>query len=575
MDRINSILTPDENDERHTKAVAYSRRKWLSKLLKTGNKKVIDAHQKYDRLCTGNTENPGIMPKSGAIGPVKPLTVNELSRMSNTEIAGYLSHYKEQEIIGLSVLTGRGLADTLSECVAANPQRLTDNLLPFQDVRNLYQSALLQGFLAAWRDKKTFDWAALLEFIRHILLSKQFWTEQDNDGFNYRNWVFSTAADLISEGTKDDTHAFDTQLLPLAEEILLILVDKAQQSVSTLDNLPTDVLNSDRGRVFSAMVDYALRFARTNKSEYTNCRWPYAIRADFTKRLDRNIESSLEFSYTLGFYLPYLSYFDEEWVRLNINHIFPQRDEDHWQAAFSGYLLHPGVREEFHALLKAHGHYQKALSTPFADAEVLNALVNHICTGWIEDSENLEDKASLIYQLIHTDNPNLLSAMVYFFSRRADNLSEKVKVKVMPAWRALFQVLSENMTVGAYQEVSCPLLGWLGLVDTIDTEVLGWIKYSIEDLDKVPGYGMVLSRLIKALLKHAPKTSEAVGEIYLKIPQRIVWDLQVEADNIKETVRILYNEGHKDIADKICNRFGEAGVAFLRPVYEEYQHQLP
>ena len=571
MDRINSILTPDENDERHTKAVAYSRRKWLSKLLKTGNKKVIDAHQKYDRLCTGNTENPGIMPKSGAIGPVKPLTVNELSKMSNTEIADYLSHYKEQEIIGLSVLTGRGLADTLSECVAANPQRLTDNLLPFQDVRNLYQSALLQGFLAAWRDKKTFDWAALLEFIRHILLSKQFWTEQYNDGFNYRNWVFSTAADLISEGTKDDTHAFDTQLLPLAEEILLLLIDKAQQSVSTLDNLPTDVLNSDRGRVFSAMVDYALRSARTNESEYTDCRWPYAIRSDFTKRLDRSIESSLEFSYTLGFHLPYLSYLDEEWVRLNINHIFPQQDEDHWQAAFSGYLLYPRVREEFYSPLKAHGHYQKALNTHFADAEVLNGLVRHICIGWIEDSETLDDKTSLIYQLIHSGNPNLLAGVVYFFSQRADNPSDKVKVKVIPTWRALFQVLSENMTVGAYQEVSCPLLGWLGLVDTIDTEVLGWVKGSIEDIDKVPGYGMVLSRFIKALLKHAPKTSEAVGEIYLKIPQRIIWDLQVEADDIKETVQILYNKGHKDIADEICNQFGSAGVDFLRNVYEEYR----
>ena len=76
------------------------------------------------------------------------------------------------------------------------------------------------------------------------------------------------------------------------------------------------------------MVDYALRFARTNVSEYTDRRWPYAIRADFTKRLDRSIEPSLEFSYTLGFHLPYLSYLDEEWIRLNINHIFPQRDED-------------------------------------------------------------------------------------------------------------------------------------------------------------------------------------------------------------------------------------------------------
>ena len=439
MDKINSILTPTEDDERHTKAVAYSRRKWLSKLLKTGNKKVIDAYEKYDRLCAEDTENSGIMPKSGAVAPVRPLTIRELSKMSNAEIADYLNNYQETVIIGMPILAGRGLADTLAEYVETEPQRFTDNLLPFQSIRNLYQSSLLRGFLNAWKDKKIFDWAALLGFIRSILVSEYFWNEQYEAGFNYRNWVLSATADLISEGTKDDTHAFDAQLLPLAEEILLILVDKTQQSVLTLDNLRTDILNSDRGRVFSAVMDYALRFARTNESEYVDCRLPYTVRADFTKRLDRSVEPSLEFSYTLGFHLRYLSYLDEEWVRLNINLIFPQQDEDHWQAAFSGYLLYPRVREEFYLLLKAHGHYRKALSTHFTDTEVLEGLVKHICTGWIEDSETLDDKTSLIYQLIHSGNPNLLAGMVYFFARRADSLSDKVKVKVIPAWRALFE----------------------------------------------------------------------------------------------------------------------------------------
>lgn len=566
MDRSNAALT--------SRVTVARRRKWLSLLLETGSEKVAVAYQKYDQLhkanvAAANKGNAATMPKSGAIGPVKPITTEELSAMSNIEIAAYLKGYTEEDI-GMPVLEGRGLANTLTECVAANPQRFTDNLLPFQDVRNLYQSSLLQGCLDAWRNKKDFNWAALLEFIHQILLSKQFWTEQYNDGFNYRNWVFSTTADLITEGTKDDTHAFDAQFLPLAEDILLILVDKAQQSVSTFDNLPTDVLNSDRGRVFSAMVDYALRFARTNESEYTDCRWPYPIRADFTKRLDRSVEPSLEFSYTLGFHLSYLSYLDEEWVRLNINRIFPQQDEDHWQAAFSGYLLHP-VREEFYLLLKAHGYYQKALITHFTDTEVLEELVKHICTGWIEDSESLDDKASLIYQLIHSGNPNLLAGMVYFFSRRADNLSDKVKAKVIPAWRALFAVLSQHPNEVAYQNVLVSLSGWLGLIDKIDAEVLTWVKASISKIGKVPNYGLALSRFIKSLQKHAPKAPETVGEIYLEIPQRVMWDLQVEADDIKETIQILYSEGHKDIADKICNQFGKAGVDFLMSVYEEYR----
>ncbi|MCE2402954.1 hypothetical protein J4G08_18985 [Candidatus Poribacteria bacterium] len=142
----------------------------------------------------------------------------------------------------------------------------------------------------------------------------------------------------------------------------------------------------------------------------------------------------------------------------------------------------------------------------------------------------------------------------------------------MPTWRALFQALSDSSDAMAYQKVSCPLLGWLELVDNINSEVLSWVKNTIEDIDKVPGYGRVLSRFFKALRKHVPITPELVGEIYLEIPQRIMRDLPTEQDEIKKAVRILYNKGYKNIADEICNRFGKAGVDFLRSVYEESKH---
>ena len=100
----------------------------------------------------------------------------------------------------------------------------------------------------------------MFKFIDQILLSEQFWTEHFEEPYNYRNWILSTTADLVSEGTRDDKHAFDPQLLPTtAEKILMVLVEHTEPSVSTLKDLGFDVLNSLRGRVFSAMVDYALR----------------------------------------------------------------------------------------------------------------------------------------------------------------------------------------------------------------------------------------------------------------------------------------------------------------------------
>ena len=136
----------------------------------------------------------------------------------------------------------------------------------------------------------------------------------------------------------------------------------------------------------------------------------------------------------------------------------------------------------------------------------------------------------------------------------------------------MFDVLSQHPNEEAYQNVLVSLSGWLGLIDKIDAEVLTWVKASISNIGKVPNYGLTLSRFIKSLQKHASKAPETVGEIYLEIPQRVMWNLQGEADDIKETIRILYHEGHKDIADEICNRFVKEGVEFLRSVYEESKH---
>lgn len=571
MDRINRGLTDSIEDEAHVKSVAYRRREWLSALMDTGNEKVLAAYKKYEKINPAPIIRPGFNRNTEIwAGSTSPLTVEKISDLSNTHIAEYIINFKETEVFRKSDPTERGLAQTLEKSVETNPQKFADNLLPFADISTFYQSSLLHGFLKAWRNEKPFDWFALFDFIRKILSVDHFWNVQYKVGFNFRNWIISTAADLIREGTKDDEHAFDIELLPHAEEILLLLVKKTEPNLFTPTDSTLNVLSSNRGKVFSAMINYSLRFARINQENLDGCRWLKNIRTEFSKRLDRDVEPSLEFSYTLGFYLSNLAYLDKKWVVDNIERIFPLDEEHHWQAAFSGYLIHSRVSEEFYSLLKSKGHYYKAMNTHFADNEVMDRLVKHICTGWIEDHEALSDKSSLIYQLIHNGNPDLLTGLVYFFSQRAGKLTDKAKVKVIPTWRALFGVLSRYRDQKEYQEVFSPLAMWLGLIDEIDDEILSWIKVSISYIDKVPGYAYTLSRVIEAMQKHVLTNPEYVGKIYLEIPESEMWFLgQTQNNEVVETVRILYNKGYKDIADEICNKFGKEGVDFLKTVYEE------
>ena len=582
------IVMFTEDNETRAKVAAYQKRQWLYALLKTGNEKVITAYRKYEQINPAEIEPPGHFTQipSGAIsreaaeslithlenndgietpsGKIGRITVKELSDMSNAEIAQYLNDFPEAE--GWEDSTEQGLTEKLKEYVKTNPRQFTDALQPFRGVRNRYQHSILSGLLDAWRDKREFNWGALLEFIHQILSSEQFWTEHSEEPFNYRNWIISTIADLVAEGTKDDKRAFDAQLLPLTEKILMVLVEKAEPSMSTLKDLRFGVLNSVMGSVFSAMVYYALRYARINNTEQES-RWPQAIREDFTKRLDRSVEPSFEFSFTLGNYLPNLLYLDKEWVVYNIDPIFSQQDEAHWQTAFSGYLFGPRISEDLYSLLKKRGYYQKALNTDFEDQKVLGKLIKHVCTGWIEDLETLDDKTSLIYQLINSGSPKLLSEMVHFFWRQRNNTPDKVKSKVRPTWRVLIEVLSQNSSKGEYQGILGSLSGWLGLIDKIDVETLEWLKLSAKHVER----GFNSASFVEALREHVTQTPKEVGVLYLEMLNNEVYPDYPPTD-IQETIRILYNQGYKKEADEICNLYAAAGFDFLRSLYEEYQN---
>ena len=43
-------------------------------------------------------------------------------------------------------------------------------------------------------------------------------------------------------------------------------------------------------------------------------------------------------------------------------------------------------------------------------------------------------------------------------------------------------------------------------------------------------------------------------------------------EHIQEIIRILYKSKNKDVADRICNLYGEAGFDFLRSLYDENQN---
>ncbi|OQY27598.1 MAG: hypothetical protein B6244_10065 [Candidatus Cloacimonetes bacterium 4572_55] len=491
---------------------------------------------------------------------------NTLQNMSNSEIVDYINNFKGDRYFNIE--------NAFRNLVGQKPSKITDEIKLFQSISRRFQVQLLSGLKHAWKEGKTFDWEALLDFISGIINSDTFWKEEDDQPINDRNDFLKDVSRLLEEGLKDDKHAFDPKLLPIAEKILFQIARnlESDRGSSDISDIQTDLFNSPKGVLFSAMVSYSLRCARLNKKAQSE-RWTDSIRIDFTKRLDTEKESAFIFVSTLGFYLNTLWYLDKEWIRKNISNIFPINNFLYWKASFSSYLigyrLLTGYRfqKDIYELLKSKGHYRKALKE--LDDKTDKELVDHICNGYLEDWESLDDPNSSISFLAQELNPTRLSKVLWFFLDYPEK--EKIKSKVKPLWKAILDRMDKEKMDTELSELRANLSNWLVFIDEIDDQIYEWLKLSVKSFSRKNHYHFT-DRFIKALADKVERFPEKVGKIYLEILNKEIFPRDPE-EEIEKIARTIFSSPYHKFALKICNMYGENGHDFLRNLYESHKQK--
>lgn len=558
LDWIESKKYYIEDIKNDKNLLAYKKKEWLSSLLKTEKSNVTEAYNKYNQISPEEIEHKGYDVWIGEFNWEKEETLSikkEFLNKSNEEIAKYFAKLPKKN----------EFSNALIDITSENPEKFSNNLQPFLKVQRIYQYALLAGFNKAWQSQKEINWEAIFDFISKIISEDKFWNDENYErGYNYKNWIIDEIAELIKNGTKNDEYAFNPKFLPNTEEILLNLIEKTKSNPPDLYDLVNSVLNSTKGKIFAAMVNYSLRYARLYKKE-DNEKWPINIKNYFTKNIQNRANSSLEFSVILGEYLLNLYWLDKQWVINNINKIFPQNSEGHWKATFTGYLFYSNINKDIYFLLKKNGHYFKAIETDFSDSHILERLIEHICIGYIEDWEELDKEDSLISQLIENKNiDQLLEIVSFFWGFKNTYFEEKIKEKVKPIWKKLYELAKQNKEDKKYHRLISHLSLWLSLIDTIDDETFEYLKFSA----KFVNVDFNTQFFIEYLLEHSSKTPKKVGEIYLEMLDANIYPT-FEKDNIEKIVKTLYENKEKDIANRICNLYFSNGYEFLREIYKK------
>lgn len=554
--------------EKEEKIKAYYRKEWLLALLDTGNEEVKRRYEAYNSINDATIEHPGFHYWSlgaGWVQDVSPIDEDKFKKKTNDEIAAYINSYKEEDLTSWKDFTRVNLASSVRNFVSNDPVRFSTDLTPFLSVPRKYQHEFLRGFEEAWRNNKDFDWNELLPFMKKLIEDGSFWSEEKKEGkYDYNRWIADTIADLIQEGTKNDKHAFSPDLLPIAEQIILLLLKNVKSDMSMMNDLVTSVLNSSKGKVFMAAINYSLHYARLYCQDKED-RWVESIKSEFTERLNKTKEPGLEFSIVIGQYLPYLNYLDKQWVVSNFNRIFDLESEKHWEAAFIGYIVMTStVYEEIYRLLRNNGHYEKGLSCSFGDKHAADKLVQNIAIGYLAGWDDLADENGLISKLFETDNTEYLSELVTFMWTFRNREDEELKRKIKPLWKAIIVKLSPNLEKDEYRIIASNLGKWLSLVDTIDDDVYEWLQISVEAIEE----NWNSDFFIEYLRRHVIKTPTMVGNLYLKMLNAGTYP-DYKKEDIIAIVQALYDLNEKESAIRICNIYFSKGFEFLRETFEK------
>ena len=257
----------------------------------------------------------------------------------------------------------------MKEAVKADPNKFADNLEPFEDVGFIYVYKILDGLKEAYKEKKSFNWGKVFDFIDRYIKKDQFWKDEyivEKDewlGGADHEWVTGIIAELIEEGTRDDSWAFSEDHFDKAKEIIFYLLREPKEDKDITDYV-TYTLNTPCGKLITALVYLALRIARLNgkKGIKKEPKWDEQYKNKYDEMLEKEV---IEAYTNFGRYLPNLSYLDKNWATDKVYDLVSESGSKYWEAFMDGYLSIGTVYDDLYELMRPH--YKYGLSYDFKD----------------------------------------------------------------------------------------------------------------------------------------------------------------------------------------------------------------
>ncbi|MBL0200398.1 MAG: hypothetical protein IPP81_09570 [Chitinophagaceae bacterium] len=511
-------------------------------------------------------------------GSVSPISTESILEMSNQEIVEYIEKFKPKDKWEDPSISG--LSDTLGAAVEAEPERFASEIELFKNLPYIYTYRMLNSFDEAWKKQKIFDWEKILNYCLSALKNEDFYLGKlklENDSWNATSeWVVGSIAHLITTGLRDDANSFDIKLLPIAKEIIQIIVSnlkKVDDFKGTNMDYPTYSLNSTAGKSLRALFDYSLFRARNLFKHEDKNKWEQEIKSLFEGTLEKGI---LDGNVLEGMYFEQFYFLDNDWITEQVKQHYKSQDRE-WFAFIGGFAFgNPPFNKDLYSIF--FPHYERAIENHIGlKGFHNNGLVRHLTAFYFWKYETLSSE-KLLFKFLNKGTPDEVGDLINFIWRQEvyqKNLSELQKQEfqqmILELWKYLVDKY-EKSTNEEEEKNLASLASWIVFAPELSDEYTKLILQSCKHINKIHSTHQLLENLAELKSKGNPNIiAKFVGEIISSLNFN---DYISDNDQsfIKDLVSFLFIHGQGQVAEIFCNKLASVHQQFfLREIYNKYK----
>uniref|UniRef100_A0A7V2ZKE6 Uncharacterized protein n=1 Tax=Ignavibacterium album TaxID=591197 RepID=A0A7V2ZKE6_9BACT len=619
---INSILDiqnydPEAKPDIQEKQIRYHHVEKLHFFEKYLEGKEKEYYDSLKQEFTGETIRDTPVWRESSVGEKSPLTIDEIDKKDISELWNLFKTFRKTEK-GFDAPSPEGLARYFGAAVRKNPHKyLSKDLTPLTHLKPNFAYWFINDVTELYKSEKYPELVPyienLLNFINIIIrienIPKRF---TDYMGINFAG-VKRRALDFIQMSIKSsqkgiiNLSAYKSIIWEIIEYLCYYEWDPAKSIENTTTNLDpfTLAINSVRGNAVIAAIDYALWQASLTKDSFpSDIKYPNRLVGEEQiqklledKLINKQDDPSLAIHSIFGVYLANLAYLNYEWVKANIENIFPSESEKeiYWMTAWSGYINASRFYTDLYNLLRPQ--FERAIDYLSRGKPIISsglgrspedALAEHLIVSCLNGLDDIHKKGSLLRRFAKI--PNNLSAAhaVQFIANLAKDemiFRELPELNPKSFWPQAKEFWKIRIKIANKQKIKRKTND----EDEFDREFSGYITWlddlpqevTLKELEKllaatidINQSGWNLPDLVEYLSKHSEQNPLIAVRLFYQLmqtnaPTYFYQGKEQEIEIIlKNAIKTKKNEAYF-YADYIANKFGEWGNYYFKDFWIE------